>query len=367
MAGARKRAQEFHRYRRQRPAYPQNRRSHRSATVAYALELVGDRRRHPRRRLSDKGARPAARRLRAVRHLDSRKPALDHVFRLLGAGFARRPPAVVRRWRIHPHELERARLQTDASARRPVLPDHRRQEPDQAGRSRALVAPRHPRGRQCTAAGASSRRCRHRVSPAQYQCLSGAAGSRLSRLYRWRAGDPRHRRQGQSEDGGALGLPPALSRLYPHGRAVLRSRALYRQRRMRAHRRGRLAQARLDRRWPRRGKSGADLDLPAAAARNLSAPRRPLWRAQSLRECAKAQRLEIGSDRARDLFQWRAARLRHIKSLSAGGNRLFCSRAAARCAPSGAIQINDVFVDERQIVYTVDRHAGGLYTLEMDF
>jgi hypothetical protein len=26
-----------------------------------------------------------------------------------------------------------------------------------------------------------------------------------------------------------------------------------------------------------------------------------------------------------------------------------------------------VFVDERQIVYTVDRHAGGLYTLEMEF
>ena len=36
-------------------------------------------------------------------------------------------------------------------------------------------------------------------------------------------------------------------------------------------------------------------------------------------------------------------------------------------SPSGAIQINDVFVDERQIVYTVDRHSGGLYTLEMDF
>ena len=25
------------------------------------------------------------------------------------------------------------------------------------------------------------------------------------------------------------------------------------------------------------------------------------------------------------------------------------------------------FVDERQIVYTVDRHSGGLYILEMDF
>ena len=33
----------------------------------------------------------------------------------------------------------------------------------------------------------------------------------------------------------------------------------------------------------------------------------------------------------------------------------------------GAIQLNDVYVDEREIVYTVDRASGGLYTLEMDF
>jgi hypothetical protein len=36
-------------------------------------------------------------------------------------------------------------------------------------------------------------------------------------------------------------------------------------------------------------------------------------------------------------------------------------------APRGTIQLNDVFVDERGIVYTVDRHVGGLYILEMDF
>jgi hypothetical protein len=33
-------------------------------------------------------------------------------------------------------------------------------------------------------------------------------------------------------------------------------------------------------------------------------------------------------------------------------------------SPSGTIQLNDVFVDERGIVYTVDRHVGGLYVLE---
>ena len=35
-------------------------------------------------------------------------------------------------------------------------------------------------------------------------------------------------------------------------------------------------------------------------------------------------------------------------------------------SPVGAVQLNDVFVDDRGIVFTVDRHAGGLYVLEMN-
>jgi hypothetical protein len=34
-------------------------------------------------------------------------------------------------------------------------------------------------------------------------------------------------------------------------------------------------------------------------------------------------------------------------------------------SPAGAAQINDVFVDDRGLVYAVDRHAGGLYVLEI--
>jgi hypothetical protein len=34
-------------------------------------------------------------------------------------------------------------------------------------------------------------------------------------------------------------------------------------------------------------------------------------------------------------------------------------------APLGTVQINDVFVDDRGVVFAVDRHAGGLYVLEM--
>jgi len=38
---------------------------------------------------------------------------------------------------------------------------------------------------------------------------------------------------------------------------------------------------------------------------------------------------------------------------------------APALSPAGAIQLNDVYVDERRVVYTVDRFAGGLYILEM--
>jgi hypothetical protein len=39
---------------------------------------------------------------------------------------------------------------------------------------------------------------------------------------------------------------------------------------------------------------------------------------------------------------------------------------APKLSPAGAIQLNDVFVDERRIVYTVDRFTGGLYVLELN-
>ena len=42
----------------------------------------------------------------------------------------------------------------------------------------------------------------------------------------------------------------------------------------------------------------------------------------------------------------------------------FVPGAPAR-SPAGAIQLNDVYVDDRRIVYTVDRFVGGLYILEM--
>lgn len=39
---------------------------------------------------------------------------------------------------------------------------------------------------------------------------------------------------------------------------------------------------------------------------------------------------------------------------------------APALSPKGAIRMNDVYVDDRNIVYAVDRFSGGLYTLEMN-
>ena len=41
--------------------------------------------------------------------------------------------------------------------------------------------------------------------------------------------------------------------------------------------------------------------------------------------------------------------------------------AAPPGSPAGAAQINDVFVDERRLIYAVDRFAGGLYVIDADF
>ncbi|ANN69463.1 hypothetical protein BAU06_06630 [Bordetella bronchialis] len=38
---------------------------------------------------------------------------------------------------------------------------------------------------------------------------------------------------------------------------------------------------------------------------------------------------------------------------------------APKLSPAGAIQLNDVYVDDRRIVYTIDRFSGGLYILEL--
>src|SRR5260221_153272 len=74
---------------------PQSAPPPRPAAIAYAVEFAGDGRRHARRRLPDQGAGAEAGRVRAVRHLDPGKPQEHQFLRLLRAGIARCPSAVV--------------------------------------------------------------------------------------------------------------------------------------------------------------------------------------------------------------------------------------------------------------------------------
>ncbi len=145
LAGARERAEEFHRRRRLRSAQAEGGGADRPAAGAYALELAGNVRRHPGGRLSDAEGRTAAGRLRTVRRVGAGEAALDLVLRLLGRDLARRASIVVLRRRIRAHGVGRARLQAEPSARRPVLPLHRRAQSVEAGRGRPLVDAGHQR------------------------------------------------------------------------------------------------------------------------------------------------------------------------------------------------------------------------------
>ena len=88
--------------------------------------------------------------------------------------------------------------------------------PSKPDRSRTLVDARHARGRQRAAAGApQAAALRHGLSRAQHQCLSAAAGSLLSRLYRRRHVHSRHQRQVEDEADLPLGQFTALSRISP--------------------------------------------------------------------------------------------------------------------------------------------------------
>ena len=126
-----------------------------------------------------------------------------------------------------------------------------------------------------------------------------------------------------------------------------------------------LAQARLDRRRARRDQPGADRDVPAAARRRVQGARGPLRRPQPAREPAGAGGLESRRRSSSAPSSTAACAPSTCPTPSSPKEVAYHVPAAPRGSRAGAIQINDVFVDERGIVYAVDRFMGGLYVLEM--
>ncbi len=92
-------------------------------------------------------------------------PEVHRLRRCLGAGLARRAPAVVLRRRDRAHGGRRARLRGHQPARRPVLSRLRRAQSVKARGGQPLVDARHPSGRQRAAARAPhARRATTRAS-----------------------------------------------------------------------------------------------------------------------------------------------------------------------------------------------------------
>ena len=119
------------------------------------------------------------------------------------------------------------------------------------------------------------------------------------------------------------------------------------------------------RRRPRRDQPRADRHLPAAALRRIRAPAAA---GSAPIICTRTCRCRPPSVRDLIFGTWFNGGLR-VYDLSdpyRPAKSGYFVPPAPEGSPAGAIQLNDVFVDERGIVYTVDRHVGGLYILETE-
>ena len=104
--------------------------------------------------------------------------------------------------------------------------------------------------------------------------------------------------------------------------------------------------------------------LPAAPHCDVRASRRPLRRAQPARESAGARVVESDQIVIGTFFN-AGVRAYDIGNPYQPQEVAYFVPGAPALSRAGAIQLNDVYVDDRRIVYTVDRFAGGLYILEM--
>ena len=281
LARARKRAEELHRGRCLRSAQAEDRGADRSAAELHALELAGG---HPATswrspiRCQKVGQKPAGFELFDISVPETAE--VDRLLRLLRAVFARRASAVVLRRRIRAHGVRRGRLQTDASARRPVLPDLRRAQSVKAGRGRAAGGcPARARATTCR-----RRRAIRRLDRGFRAHNTNVYPQRPDRCYLGYIDggmfimdiSDKSRPKTVSQ----LGQFAALSRLHAHHAAAVRPRAAARDRQVDRGQCQGLAEADLDARCARRDQPGADRDLPAARRRRLCKPRRALRRAQ---------------------------------------------------------------------------------------
>ena len=295
---------------------------------------------------------------------DPGKPRSIAFFDASGPALARRAPPVVRRRRLRPPE---------PAARRDFKP--RNPKDDQcyrivdvraahaAGRGRALVAARHARRRRRAAAGRGTR--------------SSTPASAPTTRTSTRAG-PDRAWIGYI-DGGAIVLdisdmarPRLVSRWdyhppfpgFTHTLLPLFDRELLIVSDEATADGGRTGRSSCGSSTSRDETNPVPIaTCPAAARGRVRRTRRTLRRPQPAREPAGAG---VWSRRRSSSAPSSTAACAPSTSRTRSGPRR--SRTTCRQAPrgsrAGAAQINDVFVDERGVVYAVDRLIGGLYMLE---
>ena len=224
------------------PAQPKVDLPDRAAASQCALQLAGGMRRSDGGGVSDQHAWIAARRGRDVRHLQRPRRRVRSAFSTAPARRRAVCISLVCRRQDRVFRRRRAGFHAAQSARRPAVPRDRCERPDQTARDLPLVVSGRRRGRQRATAAAASE-VQQRLARAQYQCLSGTAGPRVSAAISMAA---------RSFSTSAISAHPKMvGALEPHPpfpalptpRCRCSSQPADRQRRMRARRRRRLAQA----------------------------------------------------------------------------------------------------------------------------
>ena len=284
---------------------------------------------------------------------DARDAAADLALRLLGPAFARRARAVVRRRRDRAHG-ERRRATSSRAIRWTTssTASSTCRNPAQAGRGGPLVVPRHARRRRRAAAGAPAAAVRHRLSRPQHQRVPRAARTAPTSATSTAAPFVLDIAD-KSRIEGRVAVEPlaALQRLHPHGAAAVRPRPA-----------GSSATSACRTTAPT-GPSWCGWSTRATRpTRCRSAPSR---RRRSRRSRKRGGRfgahnlhenlpvptlVPLGHDHHRHLLQRRRARVRHDATRTACEEIAYYVPGAPKLSPAGAIQLNDVYVDERRIV-----------------
>ena len=295
---------------------------------------------------------------------DPENPQLDLVLRLLGRTFARRAPALVLRRRICAHGLRRAGLPADPSVGRPVLPHHRRAQSDEAGRGRPLAHARHQAGRQRDAAAARSsldkgfRAHNCNVYPQRPdRCYLGYIDGGMFILDISDKANPK-KISSWTNSPPYTGFMHTVVPLFDRGLMLVTDESTENNAKD----------------WPK-----LIWVIDARNEENLV----PISTCPLPDHQAYSARGRFGAHNIHENVplptSWQNDQI-VLGTFFNGGLRAFDIAnpfqpqeigvfvpPAPVGAPTGTIQLNDVFVDEREIVYTVDRHIGGLYILEMDF